>query len=143
VAVVIALSLESWPDRAEQTRRPAQWTQGCYEAGEKSSPDLSDPPQRDNATGLLDRSALYGVVWPVLRDDFPVTTRPRAWGWVASRWLAISPESGSSRSPWWPVASGAVEQRVGRKPSQRELARLAQASNFKTREAKHGALDVH
>jgi len=33
------------------------------------------------------------------------------------------------------------EQRCGRKPSQRELARLAQASNFKTRDAKHGALD--
>ena len=33
------------------------------------------------------------------------------------------------------------EQRCGRKPSQRELARLAQASNFKTRNAKHGALD--
>jgi conjugative relaxase-like TrwC/TraI family protein len=30
----------------------------------------------------------------------------------------------------------------GRAPSQRELARLAQASNFKTRAAKHGALDV-
>src|ERR1035438_3282764 len=24
-------------------------------------------------------------------------------------WLAISPESGSSRSPWWPVASGAFD----------------------------------
>jgi hypothetical protein len=33
------------------------------------------------------------------------------------------------------------EQRVGRNPSQRELARLAQASNFKTRNAKHGTLD--
>ena len=33
------------------------------------------------------------------------------------------------------------EQRVGRKPSQRELARLAQASNFKTRNSKHGMLD--
>ncbi|WP_300610587.1 AAA family ATPase, partial [Trebonia sp.] len=34
------------------------------------------------------------------------------------------------------------EQRYGRKPSQRELAQLAQASNFTTREAKHaGALD--
>ena len=30
------------------------------------------------------------------------------------------------------------EQRSGRKPSQRELARLAQAANFKTRAAKHG-----
>jgi conjugative relaxase-like TrwC/TraI family protein len=34
------------------------------------------------------------------------------------------------------------EQRYGRKPSQRELAHLAQASNFKTRDAKHGALDI-
>ena len=33
------------------------------------------------------------------------------------------------------------EQRYGRKPSQRELAHLAQASNFKTRAAKDGALD--
>ncbi len=33
------------------------------------------------------------------------------------------------------------EQRYGRKPSQRELAQLAQASNFKTRAAKDGALD--
>jgi conjugative relaxase-like TrwC/TraI family protein len=34
------------------------------------------------------------------------------------------------------------EQQYGRAPSQRELAHLAQASNFKTRAAKHGALDV-
>ena len=34
------------------------------------------------------------------------------------------------------------EQRYGRAPSQRELAQLAQASNFKTRNPKHGALDV-
>ena len=34
------------------------------------------------------------------------------------------------------------EQQYGRKPSQRELAHLAQASNFKTRNAKHGTLDV-
>ena len=33
------------------------------------------------------------------------------------------------------------EQRYGRAPSQRELAHLAQASNFRTRAAKHGALD--
>src|SRR6516164_2289578 len=33
------------------------------------------------------------------------------------------------------------EQRYGRAPSQRELAQLAQASNFATRAAKHGALD--
>jgi hypothetical protein len=34
------------------------------------------------------------------------------------------------------------EQRYGRAPSQRELAQLAQASNFATRKAKDGALDV-
>ena len=34
------------------------------------------------------------------------------------------------------------EQRYGRAPSQRELAHLAQASNFKTRNPKRGALDV-
>jgi conjugative relaxase-like TrwC/TraI family protein len=34
------------------------------------------------------------------------------------------------------------EEQYGRKPSQRELAHLAQASNFKTRDAKHGALDL-
>jgi len=34
------------------------------------------------------------------------------------------------------------EQRYKRKPSQRELACLAQASNFKTRNPKHGALDL-
>ena len=34
------------------------------------------------------------------------------------------------------------EQRYGRKPSQRELAQLAQASNFKTRAAKEQALDL-
>jgi conjugative relaxase-like TrwC/TraI family protein len=33
------------------------------------------------------------------------------------------------------------EQQCGRKPSQRELAHLAQASNFTTRSAKHGTLD--
>ena len=34
------------------------------------------------------------------------------------------------------------EQRYGRAPSQRELAHLAQASNYAIRAAKHGALDV-
>ena len=34
------------------------------------------------------------------------------------------------------------EQRYGRAPSQRELAHLAQAANFKTRNPKHGALDL-
>ena len=34
------------------------------------------------------------------------------------------------------------EQRYGRKPSQRELAHLAQAANFKTRDAKPSTLDV-
>ena len=40
------------------------------------------------------------------------------------------------------VRAAQFEQRYGRAPSQRELAQLAQASNFKTRNPKHGALDV-
>jgi hypothetical protein len=39
------------------------------------------------------------------------------------------------------VRAARFEQRYGRAPSQRELAHLAQASNFATRAAKHGALD--
>jgi conjugative relaxase-like TrwC/TraI family protein len=35
-----------------------------------------------------------------------------------------------------------LEERYGRAPSQRDLAHLAQASNFATRNPKHGALDV-
>jgi hypothetical protein len=40
------------------------------------------------------------------------------------------------------VRAARFEQRYGRAPSQRELAQLAQASNFKTRNPKHGTLDV-
>jgi conjugative relaxase-like TrwC/TraI family protein len=40
------------------------------------------------------------------------------------------------------VRAARFEQQYGRAPSQRELARLAQASNFKTRAAKTGTLDV-
>src|SRR6266536_5309034 len=40
------------------------------------------------------------------------------------------------------VRAARFEEQYGRKPSQRELAHLAQASNFKTRDAKHGALDL-
>ena len=39
------------------------------------------------------------------------------------------------------VRAARFEQRYGRAPSQRELAHLAQASNFKTRNPKHGTLD--
>jgi hypothetical protein len=40
------------------------------------------------------------------------------------------------------VRAARFEQQYGRAASQRELAQLAQASNFATRAAKHGALDV-
>ena len=40
------------------------------------------------------------------------------------------------------VRAARFEQRYGRAPSQRELAHLAQASNFATRNPKHGALDL-
>ena len=40
------------------------------------------------------------------------------------------------------VRAARFEEQYGRKPSQRELAHLAQASNFTTRNAKHGTLDL-
>ena len=40
------------------------------------------------------------------------------------------------------VRAARFEEQYGRAPSQRELAHLAQAANFKTRNAKHGTLDV-
>ena len=40
------------------------------------------------------------------------------------------------------VRAARFEQRYGRAPSQRELAQLAQASNFATRKGKEGALDL-
>jgi hypothetical protein len=40
------------------------------------------------------------------------------------------------------VRAARFEQRYGRAPSQRELAHLAQTSNFTTRAAKHGTLDI-
>ena len=40
------------------------------------------------------------------------------------------------------VRAARFEQRYGHAPSQRELAHLAQASNFKTRNPKHGTLDL-
>ena len=40
------------------------------------------------------------------------------------------------------VRAARFEQRYGRAPSQRELAQLAQASNFATRSPKHGTLDL-
>jgi len=40
------------------------------------------------------------------------------------------------------VRAARFEQRYGRAPSQRELAQLAQASNFKTRNPKHGATRI-
>src|SRR5262249_24348257 len=45
---------------AEQRRRPAWWTEGCYESGEKSSPDPSDRPpdnaERDRPPGRANES---------------------------------------------------------------------------------------
>jgi DNA-binding CsgD family transcriptional regulator len=62
----MALSSESLLDRAEQGRRPAQWTQDCYQPCEGSSPDSGDPPHRDNAgrDGIAPRRANESAAEP-------------------------------------------------------------------------------
>src|SRR5262249_27418171 len=41
---------------------------------------------RDRAERPQGRAAPAMPVWAMLRSDFLVVTRPRAWGWVTSRW---------------------------------------------------------
>ena len=82
---------------------------------EWSSPDPGDSAARPRDLGLVTapggtmvrgvRSGLESGAGslPAGRGRLPV---PGGRGC----WLAVSPESGSARSPWWPVASGASDQ---------------------------------
>jgi hypothetical protein len=82
-------------------------------------------------------TARFGLEW-VARDDghgFEITGISGAMMRVfSSRRVSITADLRGRAARF--------EQRYGRKPSQRELAQLAQASNFTTRNAKHGALDL-
>ena len=78
----------------------------------------------------------FGVEW-VARDDghgFEITG-------ISGEMMRVFSSRRESITADLRERAARFEQRYGRKPSQRELAQLAQASNFKTRAAKEGALD--
>jgi hypothetical protein len=82
-------------------------------------------------------TARFGVEW-VARDDghgFEIRG-------ISGEMMRVFSSRRESITTDLRTRAARFEQRYGRAPSQRELAQLAQASNFKTRAAKEGALDV-
>ena len=78
----------------------------------------------------------FGVEWGA-RDDghgFEITG-------ISGEMMRVFSSRRESITADLRMRAARFEQRYGREPSQRELAQLAQASNFKTRAAKGGALD--
>ncbi len=79
----------------------------------------------------------FGLEW-VARDDghgFEITG-------VGGEMMRVFSSRRASITADLRCRAARFEQRYGRAPSQRELAQLAQASNFTTRNPKHGALDL-
>jgi conjugative relaxase-like TrwC/TraI family protein len=79
----------------------------------------------------------FGVEW-VARDDghgFEIKG-------ISGQMLRLFSSRRESITADLRARAAQFQQQSGRAPSQRELAHLAQASNFKTRNPKHGALDV-
>ena len=82
-------------------------------------------------------TARFGLEWTV-RDDghgFEITG-------IGGKMMRVFSSRRESISADLRGRAARFEQRYGRAPTQRELAHLAQASNFATRAAKHGALDL-
>ena len=82
-------------------------------------------------------TARFGLEWTV-RDDghgFEITG-------IGGEMMRVFSSRRESISADLRGRAARFEQRYGRAPTQRELAHLAQASNFATRAAKHGALDL-
>jgi TrwC relaxase len=82
-------------------------------------------------------TARFGLEW-VARDDghgFEIKG-------ISGQMMRVFSSRRESITADLRVRAARFEQRYGRAPSQRELAQLAQASNFTTRNPKHGALDL-
>jgi conjugative relaxase-like TrwC/TraI family protein len=82
-------------------------------------------------------TARFGLEWTA-RDDghgFEITG-------ISGEMMRVFSSRRESITADLRVRAVRFEQRYGRAPSQRELAHLAQASNFSTRAAKHGTLDL-
>jgi hypothetical protein len=83
-------------------------------------------------------TARFGLEWTTARDDghgFEITG-------VTGDMMRLFSSRRASITADLRARAARFEQRYGRAPSQRELAQLAQASNFTTRSPKHGALDL-
>ena len=97
--------------------------------------NMSAPSPRSSPSTWKKPSPRFGLEW-IAHDGhgFEIERHQRA----DDAPVLLPPRIDHRRLP----ACRAIEQRYGRKPSQRELAHLAQAANFKTRNAKHGTLDT-
>jgi conjugative relaxase-like TrwC/TraI family protein len=82
-------------------------------------------------------TARFGVEWTVRDDGHGFEIKG-----ISGEMMRVFSSRRQSITADLRVRAAQFEQRYGRKPSQRELAHLAQSSNFTTRAAKHGTLDV-
>ena len=79
----------------------------------------------------------FGVEWTARDDGHGFEIRG-----ISGEMMRVFSSRRASITKDLRVRAARFEEQYGRKPSQRELAHLAQASNFTTRNAKHGALDL-
>ena len=82
-------------------------------------------------------TARFGLAWEARDDGYGFEIRG-----IPGEMMRLLSSRRQSITADLRARAARFEAQCGRAPSQRELARLAQASNFKTRAAKHGALDV-
>ena len=82
-------------------------------------------------------TARFGLEWTARDDGYGFEIKG-----ISGQMMRVFSARRESITADLRVRAAQFEQRYGRAPSQRELAQLAQASNFKTRNPKHGALDV-
>jgi conjugative relaxase-like TrwC/TraI family protein len=82
-------------------------------------------------------TARFGVEWTARNDGHGFEIKG-----ISGAMMRVFSSRRESITADLRVRAARFEQRYGRAPSQRELAHLAQASNFATRAAKHGTLDV-
>ena len=79
----------------------------------------------------------FGVEWTARDDGHGFEIRG-----ISGEMMRVFSSRRASITKDLRVRAARFEKQYGRKPSQRELAHLAQASNFTTRNAKHGTLDL-
>ena len=82
-------------------------------------------------------TARFGLEWTARDDGHGFEIRG-----ISGEMMRVFSSRRASITKDLRVRAARFEEQYGRKPSQRELAHLAQASNFTTRDAKHGALDL-